>query len=102
MFVPRRVMGALQDYVSNPDAQKQSNLNFAPVVIDENLPKLEDEPNYFKTTYTVGEGETLESLGELFNVGAYNIMLWNRLDSPNVAKGTELILYMPRVIPKKV
>ena len=102
VFVPRRVMGALQDYVSNPDVQKQTNLNFAPMVIDENLPKLEDEPNYFKTTYVVGEGETLESLGELFNVGAYNIMLWNHLDSPNVAKGTELTLYMPRVVPKKV
>jgi membrane-bound lytic murein transglycosylase D len=102
IIVPRRVMGALQDYVSNPDAQQQGSLVFAAMVVDENLPKLEGEPSYFTTTYTVGEGETLESLADVFNISAYNIMLWNHLESATVAKGKELTLYLPRVVPKRV
>lgn len=102
IIVPRRVMGALQDYVSNPDAQHQGNLTFAAMVVDANLPEMEGEPSYFPTTYTVGEGETLESLADLFNISAYNIMLWNHLESSTVAKGKELTLYLPRVVPKRV
>jgi membrane-bound lytic murein transglycosylase D len=102
IIVPRRVMGALQDYVSNPDAQQQANLTFAPMVVDANLPEMEGEPSYFTTSYTVGEGETLESMAETFNISAYNIMLWNNLESTTVAKGKELTLYLPRVVPKRV
>lgn len=102
IVVPRRVMGALQEYVSHPDAQQQANLTFAAMVVDANLPEMEGEPSYFTTSYTVGEGETLESMAEIFNVSAYNIMLWNNLDAPTVAKGKELTLYLPRVVPKRV
>jgi membrane-bound lytic murein transglycosylase D len=102
IIVPRRVMGALQDYVSNPDAQHQGSLVFAAMVVDANLPQMENEPSYFPTTYTVGEEETLESLADLFNISAYNIMLWNHLESSTVAKGKELTLYLPRVVPKRV
>jgi membrane-bound lytic murein transglycosylase D len=102
IIVPRRVMGALQDYVSNPDAQQQGNMVFAAMVVDANLPQIEGEPSYFPTTYTVGEGETLESLADVFNINAYNIMLWNHLESSTVAKGKELTLYLPRVVPKRV
>jgi LysM repeat protein len=72
------------------------------MVVDVNLPEMEGEPSYFTTSYTVGEGETLESMAETFNISAYNIMLWNNLDAPNVAKGKELTLYLPRVVPKRV
>ena len=102
VFVPRRVQGALHDYISNPDMQRESNLNFQPIAIDESLPQVPNDPSYFKTTYVTGEEETLESVAELFNLGAYNIMLWNGLSSTKVAKGTELTLYMPRIVPKKV
>jgi membrane-bound lytic murein transglycosylase D len=102
VFVPRRVIGALQDYISNPDMQQETNLNFLPITIDENLPKLDNDPSYFKTTYVTGEEETLESVAELFNIGTYNIMLWNGLPSAKVAKGFELVLYLPRIVPKKV
>ena len=102
IIVPRRVMGALQDYISNTENQQSLTLNFTPMVVDENLPKLDGEPNYFSTSYIVGEGETLESIADLFNVGVYNIMLWNHLEYPNVAKDLELKLYLPRVVPKRV
>lgn len=102
IIVPRRVMGALQDYVSNPDAQQQANLSFAPMVVDANLPEMDGEPSYFTTTYTVGEGETLESLADVFNINAYNIMLWNNMTTADVTKGKELTLYLPRVVPKRV
>ena len=46
IIIPRRVMGALQDYITNPENAQQSALNFTPMVVDENLPKLDDEPNY--------------------------------------------------------
>ena len=102
VFVPRRVIGALQDYISNPDMQREANLNFQPIAIDEDLPKVENDPNYFKTSYVTGEDETLESVAELFNIGTYNIMMWNSLSYPKVTKGQELTLYLPRVVPKKV
>jgi membrane-bound lytic murein transglycosylase D len=102
VFVPRRVQGALHDYISNPDMQRESNLNFQPIAIDESLPQVPNDPAYFKTTYVTGDEETLESVAELFNLGVYNIMLWNNLSSTKVAKGTELTLYMPRIVPKKV
>ena len=69
--------------------------------MDENLPKLEGDPNYFKTSYMVGEEETIEAVADLFNIGVYNIMLWNHLDKANVVKGQELTLYLPRVVPKR-
>lgn len=102
VFVPNRVIGALQDYISNPDMQRESNLNFQPIAVDENLPRLEGDPNYFKTSYMIGDEETLEQVAELFNIGIYNIMLWNNLPTNKVEKGTELTLYLPRVVPKKV
>lgn len=102
VFVPQRVMGALQDYVSNPDMQRESNLNFQPMAIDESLPHLDSDPNYFKTSYYIGDEETLDSAAELFNIGTYNIMMWNALSSPKIGKGVELTLYLPRVVPKKV
>ncbi len=102
VFVPRRVIGALHDYVSNPDMQRESNLNFQSIAVDESLPQLPNDPSYFKTTYTLGDEDTIESIAELFNIGSYNIMMWNALSSPYAAKGTELTLYLPRIVPKKV
>jgi membrane-bound lytic murein transglycosylase D len=102
VYVPRRVLGALHDYVSNPDMQRESNLNFQPITIDESLPQLPNDPSYFKTTYVLGNDDTLESVAELFNIGSYNIMMWNGLSYPYVSKGTELTLYLPRIVPKKV
>lgn len=104
LFVPRRVMGAVNDLLSSVEGSQPSggSFNVSSVVIDENLPKLDDDPDYFKTTYTVGSGETLETLAEVFNCAPYNIMLWNDLSSSYLSAGQELVLYMPRVIPKKV
>ena len=82
--------------------QRESNLNFQPIAIDENLPRLDSDPNYFKTSYYIGDEETLDSAAELFNIGTYNIMMWNALSSPKIGKGVELTLYLPRVVPKKV
>jgi len=102
VVLPRRVANALVDFLSHPDGQPLSPMNFAPIVINEDIPALKDDPNYFATTYTVGEGETLESLAELFNCNAYNIELWNHLESTSLKAGQELNLYMPRVVPKRV
>ncbi len=102
LTLPKRVIGALNEYLTHTDVKTKATLNFSPIVIDENLPKHESDPNYFKTTYYVGEGETLESLAELFNISAYNIVLWNNLETPSVSKGQELTLFLPRVIPKRV
>jgi membrane-bound lytic murein transglycosylase D len=102
VVLPRRVMGAVQDYLANPDAQQQGNMNFAPMAIDDDLPKLEHEPDYFVSSYVVGENETIEAMADLFNISTYSIMYWNNLSSMKVEKGQELKLYMPRVVPKKV
>lgn len=100
VFVPRRVMYALQDYLALSASTDNQAIVFKPQVVDENLPKLEDDPAYFKTSYYVSEGETLQNVAELLNVNAYNIQLWNNLSSPYVASGMELTIYQPRVVPK--
>jgi membrane-bound lytic murein transglycosylase D len=102
VYVPQRVLGVLEDFLTNPDNQPQTNFNFAPMVINDDIPGLKDDPNYFKTSYTVGEGETLEQLSEIFNCHPYNIQLWNQLGSDMIYIGQELTIYMPRVIPKRV
>jgi membrane-bound lytic murein transglycosylase D len=103
VILPTRVANALRDYIASPDVAQSMNLNFSPIVVDENLPKLDQDPDYFKTTYTVCEGETLEILAELFNVGAYNIALWNQIsEGEALKKGQELTLYLPRIVPKRV
>ena len=73
VFVPRRVRGALEDYVSQPDGGSNAINKFAPIVIDENLPILEDEKDYYKTTYTVGENENFETISKLLDISKYNI-----------------------------
>jgi membrane-bound lytic murein transglycosylase D len=102
VIVPRRVMGALQDYIANLESPKPEQMTFTPSVIDENLPKLDNEPNYFETTYYVGETETIESIADVFNISVLNIMTWNDLDYPAVSKGFEMKLFLPRVVPKRV
>ncbi len=102
LILPTRVMSAVVEYLSHSDGQPSTTLNFSPMVIDDNLPKLDDDPNYFRTTYEVADGESLESLADIFNCSVYNIQLWNNLEFPAVGRGQELIIYMPRVIPKRV
>ncbi len=103
VYVPRRVRAALEDYVSQPDGGTSAVKNFAPIVIDDNLPVLEEESNYYKTSYTVGENENFETISQLLDVGKYNIVLWNNLSNDVVlTKGQELTLYLPRVIAHRI
>jgi membrane-bound lytic murein transglycosylase D len=102
VYVPLRVLGVLEEFLTNPDNQPHTNFNFAPMVLNDDIPALKDDPNYFKTSYTVGEGETLEQLSEIFNCHPYNIQLWNSLGSDLIYIGQELTIYMPRVVPKRV
>ncbi|MFM2269625.1 MAG: hypothetical protein RL757_3066 [Bacteroidota bacterium] len=100
--LPRRVMGAVVEALSSVENGQNTNFNFAPVVIDDNLPKVEDDADYFKTTYTVGDNENIEGLAEVFNCSVYNIMLWNGLQYPYIGKGHEITLFMPRTLMKRV
>jgi membrane-bound lytic murein transglycosylase D len=102
VIIPRRVMGALQDYVANLESPKPETMTFTPSVVDENLPKLDNEPNYFQTTYYIGDNETIESVAELFNISVQNIMIWNNLEYPHIGKGFEMKLFLPRVVPKRM
>ncbi len=103
VYIPRRVRAALEDYVSQADGNSNVINNFAPIVIDENLPILENESNYYKTTYTVGEKETFETVTQLLDVGKHNILLWNNLNVDAVlTKGQEITLYLPRVIARRI
>lgn len=103
VFVPRRVRAALEDYISQTDGNSNVINNFAPIVIDDNLPVLENESNYYKTTYTVGDKETFETVTQLLDVSKYNIVLWNNLnDDAVLTKGQEITLYLPRVIARRI
>lgn len=102
LTLPRRVMSAVQETLESVETGQTANFNFAPVVIDDNLPQLEGDSDYFTTNYTVGDNETIESLAEIFNCSPYNIMLWNGLQYPYVGRGQEIKLFMPRTLMKRV
>ncbi len=101
VYLPRRVMSAFNEYVSATKDSTDSDFRTAPQVIDEKLSQIEGNPNYFKTTYTVSEGETLEALAQILDVNKYSVMLWNNLHDDNIEIGTELTIYLPRIVVRK-
>lgn len=101
VYLPRRVMSAFNEYVSAVKDSSDSDFKTSPQVIDEKLPQIEGNPNYFKTTYIVSEGETLEGLAQILDVNKYSVILWNNLHDESLQIGTELTIYLPRIIVKR-
>lgn len=101
IILPRRVISIVEDFIKNPDSNQLSAQDFVPVMTDESLSQLENDPDYFQTSYIIAEDENLETIAQIFNTDVYNIMLWNSLELAQVSKGQELILYLPRIIPKR-
>ena len=102
VYLPRRVMSAFNEYIAAAKDSTNSDFRTKAQVIDENLPQIEGNPNYFKTTYTVSEGETLETLAQILDVNKYSVMLWNNLHEENLEIGIELVIYLPRIVVKKL
>lgn len=101
VYLPRRVMSAFNEYIAAAKDSTNSDFRTKAQVIDENLPQIEGNPNYFKTTYTVSDGETLETLAQVLDVNKYSVMLWNNLHEDNLEIGTELVIYLPRIVVKR-
>jgi membrane-bound lytic murein transglycosylase D len=101
VIVPRRCSNALTEFISNADKEGERDLKFIPIAINGDMPPFENDLNYFKTTYTVSEGEKLEDIADIFNCSMHNISLWSGLNGSYIYKGLELIIFQPRVIPGK-
>lgn len=101
VYLPRRVMSAFNAYVSAVKDSINADFKTSPQVIDEKLPQIEGNPNYFKTTYIVSADETLETLAQILDVNKYSVILWNNLHDDNLEVGTELTIYLPRIVLKR-
>ncbi len=95
VVLPKRVAAGLKEYLSllRPD-------NGEPMEIPE-LPAMPDsseyfpETYYFRSLYTVAEGDNIEELATIFNCSVYNLKFWNKLTSLRLTKGQELAVWFP-------
>ncbi len=99
IIVPRRCANALTEYIGSADKESSKELKFVPILINGDMPPFENDLNYFKTSYTISEGEKIEEIAEIFNCSVHNIILWNGLNGEYIYKGQEIILFQPRIVP---
>ncbi|MBP7272963.1 MAG: transglycosylase SLT domain-containing protein [Saprospiraceae bacterium] len=90
--LPVRTMKLFQAYLDNPQGWIFTDATIAVANIFEN-----NDKQYYKTSYTVREGDCLESVAKLFNCTAHSIRAWNNLASNYVYKDQELTVYLTEI-----
>jgi membrane-bound lytic murein transglycosylase D len=95
VVLPKRAAPGLKEYLGllKPDngvAQEIPELP-APPDTSEYFP----ETYYFRSIYTVAEGDNLDDLAAIFNCSPYNLKIWNNLTSNHIAKGQDLQVWFP-------
>ena len=96
VVLPRRTIPSLKEYLGllRPDGGDPVEMPELPPVPDssEYIP----EAYYFRSVYTVAEGDELDKLAASFNCSAYNLIFWNNLTSSHLSKKQELIVWFPK------
>ena len=96
VILPRRSMQALRDYVK---LLKPENSETNPLP---ELPELITEENYFpsdhyyKSFYMTLQDDQLFELGKLFKCSGYNLKVWNSLESEQLSRKQELVVWFPK------
>ena len=93
LILPKRVMGAMHNYLSmlqKNEVHESHLINQKVYAYTSN--DQTDEENYYKSIYTVGQGENLNDLAKTFNTSLQCILAWNNLVSPNVMPGKQINL----------
>ena len=100
VVLPSRTMQALRDYVHllRPDNGAASELPALPELIDESSYLPSDY--YYKTFYTTLENDQLSELGKIFNCSGYNLKVWNNLNSTQLIRKQELIVWFPKELKR--
>ncbi len=95
LTLPRRVMPAFRDYLQS----QRPDFRYNPLVsspISAGRTREDRNANYFKTTYVVQEGETLEKIAKANNCSVYQLKAWNSLSSSKILAGQQLTIYHPK------
>ena len=92
LILPRRVAGALIDYLNTPSASRPS-LSDRPIVTTSTV-----NPNsyYEKVKITLGSSDNVSNLAKAFYCSPSNIRAWNSLSSYYVSDGQQIRIFQPK------
>jgi membrane-bound lytic murein transglycosylase D len=95
VILPRRTSAALLEYLDlrRPDRVPGVDMPVLPSIIDS--ADYTPDKYYFRSVYTVAEGDDIHELANIFNCSAYNLKVWNKLTSYHLVKGQELDVWFP-------
>lgn len=98
VILPRRTTAALREYLDifNPDQEEKTEIPALPSLVDS--ADYAPEQYYFKSLYTVAQGDDIYELANVFNCSPYNLRVWNNLTSYRLTKGQELEVWFPAEI----
>jgi uncharacterized pyridoxamine 5'-phosphate oxidase family protein len=94
LILPRRVAGALIDYLNTPAGARPS-LSQRPIVTTSTV-----NPNsyYEKVKITIGTSDNVTNLAKAFYCSPSNIRAWNSLSSYYVSDGQQIRIFQPKSI----
>ena len=100
VVLPRRTMQALKDYVRllRPDNGAASPLPPLPELVDEESYVPSDY--YYKSYYTTLKDDQLYELGKIFKCSGYNLKVWNNLNSEQLSRRQELLVWFPKELKR--
>ena len=101
LTLPKRVVQSMKDYLrlNMPDSYEMDPMEVSPVYIRASA-RNESTSLYFKSLYTVAQGDDLVALAKIFDCNKHHLMMWNNLTSTKLTPGQELIVYYPTEIQK--
>ena len=80
-----------------PDSGEIDPMDVSPIYVRA-AKRQQSKALYFKSIYTVMEGDSLDFLGHLFNCEKQHLMMWNQLTNTTLMPGQELMIYYPSKI----
>lgn len=97
VILPRRVSLALSEYLDmlRPD-NKPAEMPALPTVVDSS--SYTPDSYYFRSVYTVVQGDEIFDLAAVFSCSPYNLKIWNNLTSYHLKPGQELSIWFPNEI----
>lgn len=90
--LPQHAMGLFLQFLGRPDTEL-NRITVSPPVVGTSVA---NNPNYYKTTYIVNQGDDIYSVADKFKCEPNDIKNWNYLTAPSLAPGLKLIVYMPK------
>ncbi len=93
LTLPNRVIPAFEDYVRTLSPDQDNNRRISVTPIYAFRPGSSASADYVRSLYTVQPGESLASLAREIGCTVNQIRAWNKLSTPNIRSGQQLILF---------